>query len=122
MKLLIDMSLSPRWTGFFEGFGFEAVHWSEIGRGDAPDEEIFGFAADEGYVAFTNDLDFGTIHALRGTRIRSVIQGRCEDTLPNGIGMLVLRAIQESAPHLKQGALVTIESRSHRIRILPIER
>jgi predicted nuclease of predicted toxin-antitoxin system len=40
MKVLIDMNLSPRWLGALTGAGFEAVHWSALGPGNAPDAEI----------------------------------------------------------------------------------
>jgi predicted nuclease of predicted toxin-antitoxin system len=39
MKLLIDMNLSPRWTAFFAESRIEAIHWSVIGKADAPDIE-----------------------------------------------------------------------------------
>jgi len=41
VTLLIDMNLSPRWIAFFQQEGFGAHHWSDIGDGDAPDEQIF---------------------------------------------------------------------------------
>jgi len=62
------------------------------------------------------------MHALRGTQLPIVIQIRSEDLLPDGIGRLALAAIRQSMKDLEQGALVTIESRKHRVRILPIER
>ena len=33
MKLLVDMNLSPSWVDRLARHGFEAVHWSTIGRG-----------------------------------------------------------------------------------------
>lgn len=40
MKILIDMNLSPEWVQEFKNFGFEAVHWSTIGKFDAPDNDL----------------------------------------------------------------------------------
>ena len=40
MKLLVDMNLSPSWVKYLAEAGFEAVHWSEIGSGSAPDAEL----------------------------------------------------------------------------------
>lgn len=63
MKLIVDMNLSPRWIGFLTGAGVQAVHWSTIGRRNAPDSEIMAYAATHGYVVLTHDLDFS---ATRG--------------------------------------------------------
>jgi predicted nuclease of predicted toxin-antitoxin system len=66
MKLLIDMNLSPRWVQVFEQAGIQAVHWSLIGPGNAPDREIMAFAKSGGWVVLTHDLDFGAILAATG--------------------------------------------------------
>jgi predicted nuclease of predicted toxin-antitoxin system len=44
MKLLIDMNLSPQWALVLEEAGWEAVHWSRIGRPNAPDHEVLAYA------------------------------------------------------------------------------
>jgi predicted nuclease of predicted toxin-antitoxin system len=44
MKVLIDMNLSPRWLDLLTGAGLEAVHWSTLGAGNAPDLEIMTYA------------------------------------------------------------------------------
>jgi len=36
MKILIDMNLSPEWVQEFKLHNIEAVHWSAIGKFDAP--------------------------------------------------------------------------------------
>ena len=40
MRFLIDMNLSPLWVETLRASGYEATHWSTIGRLDAPDSEI----------------------------------------------------------------------------------
>lgn len=45
MKLLVDMNLSPHWVDRLSAAGLSAVHWSGIGRMDAPDVEIMAYAA-----------------------------------------------------------------------------
>ena len=61
MKLLVDMNLSPRWISFLCDAGWEATHWSTVGKADASDSEIMTFAAANDYVVLTNDLDFAAI-------------------------------------------------------------
>jgi len=63
MKVLIDMCFSSAMVELLEKAGINAVHWSTLGRGDAPDSEIMKFAADKRYAVLTHDLDFGAILA-----------------------------------------------------------
>ncbi|HEX7136928.1 MAG TPA: DUF5615 family PIN-like protein [Vicinamibacterales bacterium] len=122
MKLLIDMNLSPEWVSFLSGKGIEARHWSELGRHDAPDAEIFAFARDQGYVVFTHDLDYGHLLAATNARGPSVIQVRTQDPTPPAIGQHVVSAVTQLQKQLERGALVTIEPSSMRSRVLPLFR
>jgi predicted nuclease of predicted toxin-antitoxin system len=40
MKILLDMNLAPRWAQYLQTAGFEALHWSHVGKPDASDQEI----------------------------------------------------------------------------------
>lgn len=61
------MNLSPRWVVFLVTAGWEAVHWSAVGRANAPDAEVMRWAAERGFVLLTHDLDFSAIlAAMRG--------------------------------------------------------
>lgn len=113
------MNLSPLWVPFLAGEGIDAVHWSAVGRASAADSEILDFAAANGWV-FTHDLDFGALLASLRSNKPSIIQVRAQDVLPAAIGDLVLRAIRACASHLESGALVTVDSLRHRVRLLPI--
>jgi predicted nuclease of predicted toxin-antitoxin system len=120
MKFLIDMNLSPLSVPYLASEGFEAVHWSTVGKPEAADPEIIDFAAASGWIVFTHDLDFGMLMAALRTKSPSVVQVRCQDVLPSAIGDIVLRAIRTAEAHLEAGALVTVDSFRHRIRLLPI--
>jgi len=82
MKFLIDMNLSPLWVSFLANQGFEAVHWSTVGHPGAPDSEILDFAAANGWIVFTHDLDFGPLFAALGTNTPGVLPVRSQDVLP----------------------------------------
>jgi|SRR5579859_1272517 len=86
MKVLIDMNLSPLWVPFLEKNGIEAAHWSTISKPSAPDSQILDYAAANGFVVFTHDLDFGILLAARKSKGPSVIQVRTQDVLPAAIG------------------------------------
>jgi predicted nuclease of predicted toxin-antitoxin system len=119
MKLLIDMNLSPDWVTFLDEFSFAALHWSTIGAGAAFDDEIMSYAAAHDLVVLTQDLDFGILLALTGMKKPSVIQLRTSDTDPKVTGHAVIDALLRAAPDLERGALLTIDTRRTRIRLLP---
>ena len=87
---------------------------------EAADWEIFDFAATNGWIALTHDLDFGMLLAALRTSAPSVIQVRSQDVLPSAIGETVVRAIRAAEPSFGAGALVTVDPSRHRIRLLPI--
>jgi predicted nuclease of predicted toxin-antitoxin system len=64
MKILIDMNLTPMWVVTFQNNGYEAVHWSSVGKPTASDDEIMKYALQKEFVVFTHDLDFGDISAI----------------------------------------------------------
>ena len=121
MKLLIDMNLSPKWVSVLKEAGFEVAHWSGIGRPDAPDYEILAYAKSNRYVVFTHDLDFGTILAATKADYPSVIQIRTQDVTPEYLRTLVVSALYQFEKHLEDGAIVTIDQKKLRVRILPLQ-
>jgi len=121
MKLLIDMNLSPKWVSVLKEAGWETVHWSEIGNPDAPDHEILSYAKSKEYVIFTHDLDFATILAGTKADCPSVIQIRAQDVAPGSLGQLVISALHQFQKDLEDGALITIDQKKLRARILPLK-
>jgi predicted nuclease of predicted toxin-antitoxin system len=105
-----------------ETAGHEVKHWSEIGAITAPDSEIMEWARSNEYIVFTHDLDFSALLFATNAIAPSVIQVRTEDIRPNSIGTQVLLALQNAEETLKQGALITIDPRKNRIRLLPLKR
>jgi len=122
MKILIDMNLSPDWVAVFQRYNIEAVHWSTIGKLDARDTIIMEWARNNNYIVFTHDLDFGTLLAATQANTPSVIQVRTQDVLPVSMENLVISALNQFETQLINGALVTIDQATSRVRILPIKR
>ncbi len=120
MKLLVDMNLTPEWVTFLRAANIDAVHWSTVGAPNAKDEELMRWAAAEGRVVFTNDLDFGALLAAGNANAPSVIQVRVLDLLPESIGDHVLRLLASHAEALLNGALVTLDESRTRVRVLPL--
>jgi predicted nuclease of predicted toxin-antitoxin system len=120
MKLLVDMNLSPRWEGILRDAGWDALHWSSIGRGNEPDAEIMRYAAQNGYTVLTHDLDFSAILAATHGDRPSVVQVRTDDVSPTMVSAIVIAALRRAEPELEAGALLTVSSGQMRIRMLPI--
>lgn len=122
MKILIDMNLSPVWTTVLEAENIEAVHWSSIGKPDAPDEEIMEYARENDFAVFTHDLDFGAMLALTQATSPSILQVRAQDVLPKTIGKIVIAILQKYKTELERGALIVFDKSKERVRILPLEK
>jgi predicted nuclease of predicted toxin-antitoxin system len=120
MRFLIDVNLPPPWVAVFASHGFEAVHWTSVGNPRALDDEIMQYARDRGYVVFTHDLDFGALLALTRATGPSVLQVRAQSIFPSDIGELIMRVLVQHTNALESGALVSVDERSSRVRILPI--
>jgi predicted nuclease of predicted toxin-antitoxin system len=120
MKFLIDMNLSPGWVPFLEQEHFEAIHWSDVGPGTASDADVMSWAGEHNCVVITADLDFGSILAATEGRKPSVIQLRGNQATPSTIGNVLLECIQTAHEELAGGALISLDTRRARLRILPL--
>jgi predicted nuclease of predicted toxin-antitoxin system len=120
VKLLVDMNLSPYWVSFLKTAGVEAAHWAFVGAPDALDSDIMAYAAAEGYIVLTNDLDFGAILAATNRAGPSVVQFRSGELSPDAIGRHLIDALRRTKEALEHGALLTIEPARARMRLLPL--
>jgi len=120
VKILIDMNLSPDWATLLEREGWSAVHWSAVGDPGAADRTIMDWAVANGYVVFTHDLDFGTTLALTHQTGPSVFQVRAQDVLSDHLEATVIAALRQHETDLEDGALVVVDQKKSRVRVLPI--
>ena len=119
MKIVIDMNLSPKWVEVLTSADHKCVHWSEVGSANASDREILLWARSKRFVVFTHDLDFGAILAATDADSPSVLQLRTQDVSPQRIGESVISAFEQFEETLIKGALVSIDEKRARARILP---
>ena len=120
MKILIDMNLSPDWVREFKLYDMQAVHWSTVGKFDAPDATIIAWAIANEYIVFTHDLDFGTALALTKAEKPSVIQVRTQNVTITHLSNMVIPTIQTYQDLLNNGVLIILDEDKMRIRILPL--
>jgi len=122
MNVLIDMNLSPSWVEILQAAGHTAEHWSTIGNVDDSDLTILLWARNHNYVLFTHDLDFGAILAVAQTDAPSVVQIRTFDVSPQNCRFLLLETLETFAQAIEQGALISVDEKNRRARLLPIRR
>lgn len=72
------------------------------------------------YVVLTHDLDFGALLALAHADGPSVLQVRGPSVLPEDMGPLVIAAVRQHQSALAAGAIVVVDMRSVRVRVLPL--
>ena len=114
------MNLSPKWVMSLASYGIEAVHWSAVGEASAADIKILEYAHVNNFTILTHDLDFSAIIAGNRLKKPSIIQLRTGDINPDNAAPLVINAIQQAAPEIDSGAILTIELNKSRLRILPL--
>ena len=121
MKIIIDMNLAVRWAGLLTDRGIEAIHWTTVGKANAPDIEIMSYARKKGYSVFTNDLDFSAILVSTRASGPSVIQIRAEDTRPEAHLDRVAEVLVKYSDAIKQGTVIIIDPNKTRLHILPFK-
>jgi predicted nuclease of predicted toxin-antitoxin system len=119
LKIVVDMNLSPNWVGILRDHGWDAVHWIDIGDAHAADAIIMRWAAENGYVVFTHDLDFGALLAPSSSSGPSVFQVRSHNIIPQHLANTVIKEMQRHQSALEGGAIVTVDESRSRVRILP---
>jgi len=122
MKIIIDMNLSPQWVSVLKSGGHEPIHWSQVGASNAPDREIMEWARTNNHVVFTHDLDFGAILAATDANSPSVFQIRTQDISPKILSGIVLSSLKQFKERLAKGALVSVNEKQARARLLPLKR
>jgi predicted nuclease of predicted toxin-antitoxin system len=120
MRLLVDMNLSPEWVSLLETFGWESIHWSQIGKPNAPDGELFDWAREKDHVVLTQDLDFSQL--LYATQLSgpSVVLLRLDNEFDSKARDHVMVALKAAQQALSEGALLTVSAHRTRLRRLPI--
>ena len=122
MKIVLDMNIPPIWVQYLNDAGHDAIHWSNIGNIRAEDTEIMEWARINKHIVFTHDLGFGGLLYATGAKAPSVIQLRVENILPSSVGNELLETLKIATEELNNGALITIDPRRQRMRILPLRR
>jgi len=120
MKLLIDMNLSPKLANMLVAENVESVHWSMISGWDAKDSEIFNYAIQNDYIVVTCDLDFSTMLSMTSGCKPSIIQIRIQNVSWTELAEVINKSIKQCTNELESGAILTIDAKKLRLRLLPL--
>lgn len=118
--ILLDQGLAPRAAVILRQSGMDAVHVSDIGMEQAADVEILERARTEGRACVTLDHDFHAHLALTGRGRPSVVLLRVQGLDAQGQADLILSVCLQCANALNDGAAVSADYHSIRIRKLPL--
>jgi predicted nuclease of predicted toxin-antitoxin system len=120
MRFLVDVCVDVRVAQWLREQGHVASHLREEGLQRLPNGQIFVKAVSEQRVVITHDLDFGEIASSSAGAKASVIVFRLHNVrLSNVLGRLKA-VLEDCAPVLEQGAIISVEETRHRIRHFPI--
>ena len=114
------MNIPLKYADLLRKKGFEVLRWSEVGAINATDDEIMGFARDNEFTVVTYDLDFGAMLSVTHDLKPSIVQIRTTLLDADKIVDLVALAINQNKDSLIDGAILTIDSKKARFRMLPL--
>ena len=114
------MNLFPQLVHRLRSHHHDAVHWSDIGDPRTDDREIMAWAAENGYVVLTHDLDFGALPASLTRTKPSVIQVRTRDLLSEQYFKTLTDALSRFGQELEKSALVVVDPGRAKERIPPL--
>jgi predicted nuclease of predicted toxin-antitoxin system len=119
-RLLLDQGLSPSAAIILRQDGFDAIHVSELGMEKADDVQILERAREDERVCITLDHDFHSHLALTGQGRPSVVFLRVQGLDAQGQADLIRSVYITCEYILAEGAAVSADHRSIRLRRLPL--
>jgi len=120
LRLIADVHISPATVAVLEVQGYNILRTTDLLPATATDVEILELAREQGRVVLTQDLDFSMLVALGNYGLPSLITLRLSSVKPDLVTQKLLDILPTVETQLIEGAAVTINDDSVRIRKLPI--
>jgi len=120
MKILLDMNVPLRYAELLRAKGLDASGWTDFGLPNASDTEIMEFARNHNFIVMTCDLDFSAILSATHQLTPSVVQIRGSILGASEAVELIVAALSKYRTYLENGAILSINAKTARLRILPI--
>ncbi len=123
MRFLVDECLSTQVADRLAAADHDAVHVSAYAMSRAPDDQVLSRARDEQRVVLSPDTDFGTLLAVGGGELPSVVlYRRHTGRRPDQQADVLLTGLPVLEGDLAAGAIAVLGDAGNRIHRLPIER
>lgn len=119
-RLFLDQGCPRSTASILNAQGWDVLHAGDIGLSRATDTDILEHARTDNRACVTLDADFHAILALSGATGPSTVRIRIEGLDGQALAAVLVRAWAQVENDLDQGALVTIDPTSVRVRRLPI--
>ena len=120
MKILLDMNIPFKYAALLAKRDIECIRWSDVGASNAADTEIMEYARNNEYIIMTFDLDFSIILSVTHELKPSIVQIRASILHAEKAVDLISTALLRNTDDLKKGAILSIDLRKARIRLLPL--
>ena len=120
MKILLDMNIPLKYSTLLAERGIEVLRWADVGVPNASDVEIMAYARENDFIVLTCDLDFGTILSVTHDLKPSVTQVRASVIHAVRAVDLISTALMQYTDELGKGAILSIDIKSARLRLLPL--
>ena len=120
MRILADVHISPSTVQHLNELGHDAIRSNAVLPDNAPDRDIVAWAAANGRVALTQDLDFSEIVALSGATQPSLITLRLSDSRVENVNRVLESVLPKLEDAVEAGIAATVEDGRVRIRRLPV--
>ena len=119
-RILLDQRLAPHAAAILRHHGLDAVHVSEIGMEQAEDIQILEKTRIDERVCITLDHDFHAHLAMTGHGRPSVVLLRAQGLDAQGQADLIRLVYVQCEDALSEGAAVSADRDSIRVRRLPL--
>ncbi|MDQ2773366.1 MAG: DUF5615 family PIN-like protein [Acidobacteriota bacterium] len=119
-RILLDQGLAARAAELLRLEGWDALHVTEVGLERAEDALILDFAALHRRICVTLDHDFHTHLALSRAGLPSAVFIRAEGLNAVAQAGLIQNICIQCQSSLRQGAAVSADGKTVRIRLLPL--
>jgi predicted nuclease of predicted toxin-antitoxin system len=114
------MNIPLEYSRLLKEKGVEIILWYEVGSPMAPDEDLIRYASNNDCVILTYDLDFSAVLSITRALKPSIIQLRISYTNADRAIDMIVAAMQRYSNELAQGAILSINPKKARVRLLPI--
>ena len=120
MKILLDMNIPFKYEALLTKRGVDCLRWSDVGSPTAADAEIMEYARNNDFIVLTFDLDFSAILSVTHELKPSIAQIRASVLHAEEAADLISVALLRNMDDLKKGAILSIDLKRARIRLLPL--